>query len=120
MSDVVAVAEVAGAMPEMLVVNGVEYRRVAVCSTAADRASDAGVKRAFTLAVGEKLARGESWTLDDVAKAKGCSISTVRKDVGGLLQELPGRRRKRGRKVFLTARSVAKYLGYAVEAARLA
>lgn len=107
-------------MPERLVINGVEYVRAEAVATAADRATDAGVKRAFVRAVSDRLATGECWSVEDVAKARGCSTKTVRKDVGGLLTVAGAHKRQRGRTIRLTARSVAKYLGYTAEAARLA
>lgn len=119
MSDYVRDAAVLS-MPERLVINGVEYVRAEPVATAADLAADAGVKRAYVRAVRDRLATGECWSVEDVAQARGCSTKTVRKDVGGLLVVAGPAKRKRGRTLRLTARSVAKYLGYDVEAARLA
>lgn len=73
--------------------------------------ADASVKAAFRRAVSDKLATGENWNLHDIAQAKGCAVGTVRKHVGGILQEATPQKRKRGRTIRCTARSVARYLG---------
>ncbi|MEN9631929.1 MAG: hypothetical protein RL077_333 [Verrucomicrobiota bacterium] len=73
----------------------------------------ASVRGAFKRAVADRLATGENWRLADIAQAKGCAIGTVRKYVGGILQEATPQQRKRGRIIACTSRSVARFLGEA-------
>ena len=93
---------------------GANDKAAGVTAPALKVPANAGVKEAFRRAVADKLATGENWSLADIAQAKGNTPATVRKQIGGILQEATPQRRKRGRPIYCTARSVARYLGEAV------
>lgn len=72
------------------------------------------VAAAFGLAVREKLARGENWTIRDLAQARGMHPKTIAKQVRlGLIAKVRGT----GRTVRVAAREAARVLGE-TEAAR--
>ena len=102
-------------MPTEITLDGVTYLLVRK-----DTAGGAVAPARDERNVLDRLATGQPWLLGDIAAASGLKIGAVRKRVGGTLVVAGGEKRKRGRVVRITARSVAKFLGYDLEAARLA